>query len=89
MVIFRLSPKIDVILVNFSPEIVWPEATEMTPIDYNGKQNLVYIVSSEPPEGCNRREPHSTAPATLNFREEIIYNMYMLVIVHNIFFHES
>ena len=31
----------DVILVDFSQEIVWPEATKSDPIDYNGEQNLV------------------------------------------------
>ena len=44
LVIFRLSPKINVILVDFSQEILWPEATKSDPhpqIDYNGEQNLV------------------------------------------------
>ena len=35
LVIFRLSPKMNVILVDFSQEIVWLEATKSDPIDYN------------------------------------------------------
>ena len=38
---FRLSPKMNVILVDFSQGFVWPEAIKNDPIDYNGEQNLV------------------------------------------------
>ena len=38
--ILGMSPKMDMILVDFSQDIVWPEVTKI--ITHNGKQNLLF-----------------------------------------------
>ena len=41
--ILGLSPKMDVIFVDFSQEIVWQEATKNDSIAHNVKQNFWFV----------------------------------------------
>ena len=57
LAIFRLSPKMNVILVDFSQEIVWPEATKKWPHRLQWRAEFCGMLHSSgfsvPPSGCD------------------------------------